>query len=339
MGSDQAEALENGDNYIPSKKIKITIDSAEALSNNILPDALKSNMVSTLTFDLNKESILKNDFITLDIIAQNISKRPICFAITVSPDSFLGLEKYFMQTGMVYRLTPAAVNGRGYNREIVDVVSYDLLIENASNFSFGGIEDGNEMNLDPSSLGSAMTAKYVMYQQLAANLVQGMIDNNAQIRALQADEENSGFAEVVEQLEVEAEDKKQKALTVLDKMLELFPSSTLPYDYNMVNAASYYQLLGNNEKSLTIIKELSETVLDDLRYYYYLYNKPDDGYIARQQYASDQRDAERCAASMISIANKAGDTELSENIQKSWEMLRAEYNIQGNEQQRPPTAP
>ena len=42
----------------------------------------------------------------LDIIAGNINKRPICFAITVSPDAYMGAEKYFMQTGMVYRLTP-----------------------------------------------------------------------------------------------------------------------------------------------------------------------------------------------------------------------------------------
>jgi hypothetical protein len=57
-----------------------------------------------MRFELNKQTLLKNDLMVLDIIAGNISKRPICFAITVSPDSFLGSEKYFMQTGMVYRI-------------------------------------------------------------------------------------------------------------------------------------------------------------------------------------------------------------------------------------------
>ena len=278
---------------------------------------------------------------TLDIVAQNINKRPICFAITVSPDSFMGLEKYFMQTGMVYRLTPTEVNRSGYNRGMDEQISYDLMLSGEHQFTFGGIESGNEMNLEPSSLGSSITAKYVLYQQLAAILTQGMLDINAQMLMLQDDATNPGFPEVIAGLEDEASAKKQMAINVLDRMMELFPPSALPYDYNMVNAASYYQILGENEKALSIAESLSSIALDDVRYYYYLYNKPDDGYIARQQYAADQRDAERCLASLINIARKAGDTTLSESIEARWNMLRTEYKIAGNAGQQtvPPQAP
>jgi tetratricopeptide (TPR) repeat protein len=108
----------------------------------------------------------------------------------------------------------------------------------------------------------------------------------------------------------------------------------------MVNAASYYQVLGQNDKALEIVRSLSEIVLDDLAYYYYLYNKQQMAYIARQQYATDMRDARQMCRNLISIARKAGDTELSESIQKRLEMLRAEFQIPGNAaQQAPPSAP
>jgi tetratricopeptide (TPR) repeat protein len=242
---------------------------------------------------------------------------------------------------MVYRLTPTEVNGSGYNKGMDEQISYDLLITGDRQFTFGGLELGNEMNLEPSSLGSAITAKYVLYQQLAANLTQSMLDFDAQIRMLQADSTNNGFQEVAAGLKEEANTKKQMAVAVLDKMIDLFPANALPYDYNMVNAASYYQLLGENEKALAIVNPLSSIALDDLRYYYYLYNKPDDGYIARQQYAGDQRDAERCLASLINIARKSGDTTLAESIEAGWNMLRTEYKIAGNAGQQavPPQAP
>ena len=341
MASDNNEAMENGNNFIPSLKVKVTVDSNAVVSNNIVPQLIAGNVAPQLTFDLKKSTLLKNDLMTLDIVAQNINKRPICFAITVSPDSFMGLEKYFMQTGMVYRLTPTEVNGSGYNKGMDEQISYDLLITGDRQFTFGGLELGNEMNLEPSSLGSAITAKYVLYQQLAANLTQSMLDFDAQIRMLQADSTNNGFQEVAAGLKEEANTKKQMAVAVLDKMIDLFPANALPYDYNMVNAASYYQLLGENEKALAIVNPLSSIALDDLRYYYYLYNKPDDGYIARQQYAGDQRDAERCLASLINIARKSGDTTLAESIEAGWNMLRTEYKIAGNAGQQavPPQAP
>lgn len=339
MGSDQAEALIDGNNYLPSKKIKVSVDTNAVINNGLVPEILKNNVVSSLNFELNKDLLLKNDFITMDIVAQNISKRPICFAITVSPDAFLGMEKYFLQTGMVYRLVPVEENNRGYAREINEDISYDLLITNRDKFSFGGVEYGHDMNLDPSSEGSLMTAKYVMYQQLAASLLQSMVDINAQIAVMGKDSTNNGFDEVISGLQAESDSKKMMARNVLDTMMSLFPREVLPWDYNMVNAANYYQLLGDNDKSLEIIRILSESTLADLRYYYYLYNKPDDGYVARQQYATDQRDAERCMASMISIARKAGDQELSDDITNAWNMLRTEFSIPANGQQAPPSQP
>ena len=334
MGSDKAEALDaDGDNYLPSLHARVTVDSAAVADKDLVPEHLKGN-ITTIHIDINNKTLLKNDLMVLDIIAGNINKRPICFAITVSPDAYMGAEKYFMQTGMVYRLTPVEIDGRGMGREVGEEVTYDLLINHAELFTYGGIERHLNMNLDPSSLGSAMTAKYVMYQQLAANLVQDKLDKEAQAALMRADSSRTDMLEVAEGLEAEAAQSQEMAVTVLNKMMEQFPEEVLPYDYNMVNAASYYQILGETEQSLKIVRSLSETVLDDLAYFYYLYNKPADGYVCRSQYAADQRDAERCVGSLINIARKDGDSELSDSIKKRWEMLQAEFNIRTNAPQQ-----
>ena len=45
------------------------------------------------------------DLMILDIIRMNNWKRPMFFAVTVSPDNYVGLRDYFQMEGMVFRLT------------------------------------------------------------------------------------------------------------------------------------------------------------------------------------------------------------------------------------------
>jgi hypothetical protein len=334
MGNDNAEAknLKSGENYIPTTKFKITVDSAAIVNNDLVADELKDDVVSLMTFDLKNKTLLKNDLMVLDIVASNISKRPICFAITVSPDAFLGMEKYFMQTAMAHRLTPIEFDGNGYNKEMNTNVMYDLMINNQEKFTYGGLEKGKPMYIDPSSLGSAMTSKYINYQQLAGKLIEEKMNLEAQGKQmLGRDSSNAEFKEVGDELMQQTSEKEQMALTVLDMMMKKFPSTSLPYDYNMINAANYYQLLGQNETAIGIVNSLSEICMQDLEYYYKMYSA---GPVAQQQYSGDTRDAERCLGNGINIAKKAGDTNLADGLQKRWDMLRAENNIP-NEKQAP----
>jgi hypothetical protein len=51
------------------------------------------------------------DLFVLDIVKANNWERPICFSITASPDSKIGLDDYLRMEGMVYRLTPFKQGG------------------------------------------------------------------------------------------------------------------------------------------------------------------------------------------------------------------------------------
>lgn len=339
MGNDKSEALNSqGDNYIPSQNLKITVDSAMVAQNNVVDDALKNRIVKEMTFTLKNTTLLKNDLMLLDIVASNISKRPICFAITVTPDSYLGLEKYFMQTAMAYRVTPVETEGNGFNRDINTDITYDLLVNTPDKFTYGGIEKGKKMHLDPSSNGSALTAKYVNYQQLAGDLLQEKLNYESQANQM-VNSADTGLNEVGKGLQEMAQQRGTMALAVMDLMMEKFPESSFPYDYNMINAANYYQLLGNNEKAIEIIKKLTERCLDDLEYYFIMYNNSADNFITRVQYETDMRDAERCMASAVNIARKAGNTELSTSIQQQWDNLRRSNNLPSVLDEKPAGTP
>ncbi|MBK8470993.1 MAG: hypothetical protein IPL33_01575 [Sphingobacteriales bacterium] len=98
-----------------------------------------------LQWSLNKNNLYKNDLMVLDIIAANNWERPIYFAISVSPSSYLGLEKYFQLEGLAYRLVPidaAAAGSRGAGN--TGRVNADIMYNNLMNrFKFGNINDPN----------------------------------------------------------------------------------------------------------------------------------------------------------------------------------------------------
>lgn len=88
-------APEDQRRYIP--------EMASFISFNESPFDLSINVEATY----NEKALRVQDQMVLSIIMSNRWQRPIYFAVTVAPESFLGLEKYFRLDGMVYKLIPA----------------------------------------------------------------------------------------------------------------------------------------------------------------------------------------------------------------------------------------
>lgn len=342
MGNDSPEAKvvinqgNEAENYVPSRKLSIAVDSAAVVQNKIIPESMYGDIATKLPFDLANSTLLKNDLMVLDIVAGNISKRPICFAITVSPDAYLGLEKYFMQRSMVWQLIPVLNGDSGMNQSINQEVMYSQLVTN-NIFTYGGLERGEKIYVDGTTMGSAMTAKYMNYQALAGSFIEEAINAEEQAKQIMGkDSSNSELQEVADQLMSESAEKKQKAIEVLDIMLQKFPHTSLPYDYNMINAANYYQLAGNNATAQEITKILAPICIDDLAYYYNL-SKTD---ALTKPLSDDKTNAERCLNNAISILKRSGDDASAQQYQKEWDALRAMYGIKAAAQTpKQPNAP
>ncbi len=340
---DYNEVLEGFVNYVPTQNIKITIDPKKVNDNKIVPEALIENMVKEMDFKLRSGGLLKNDIMTLDIVASNINDRPICFAISVTSDSHLGMQKYMMQRNMVYQLLPVEIENEksvmdGYQKQMNTDIQYDLLIGQKEKFTYGGVENGKPMYIDPSGYGSILTTKYLNYLELANSLNDERTYLEAQANQMMKDSMNSEFAEVGKELQQQSREKKEKTITTLDRMIEAFPNSSVPYDNNMINVAKLYQQLGQPEKAMDILKSMTDRNLSELEYFYEMANTDD---FTAEMFSVDIKQAESAAFLSIDLATLCNDKEFGDALQAKWDAMRTKFGLPaiGDERQMIPQMP
>ncbi|MEO0404326.1 MAG: hypothetical protein AAF193_05605, partial [Bacteroidota bacterium] len=99
-------------NYLPGITFTMPVDSAAVMANNVLSEEEAESMVDNITWTITdgngrpKSYILKNNLLVLDLLRNNDWSRPIYFAVTTGPDSYIGLNQYFRLEGLAYRLVP-----------------------------------------------------------------------------------------------------------------------------------------------------------------------------------------------------------------------------------------
>lgn len=235
-------------NYFPTSKFSLKFDvekfkkrmmeepgSSFHLSNSKLIQPKDSqNIVPELKWDVERSYVLKNDMMILDLLAHNEWERPVYFAITTGNDSYIGLEKYFQLEGLAYRLVPVeAVSPDGQTGSVHTEIMYDNLM---NKFHWGGMD------------------KEKIY----------MNENN---RRMCMNVRNN-FARLAEALTREG--KKDKAIEVLDKCLQVIPEHNVPYDFFMLPVAEAYYRAGAADKANAITEKLADLYADQLDYYFSL---------------------------------------------------------------------
>ena len=63
-----------------------------------------------------REDAIKGDLAIMDLISTNKWDRPIYFSTTVPSTQYKGLEKYFIQEGLAYRVAPIKIDETGAGR-------------------------------------------------------------------------------------------------------------------------------------------------------------------------------------------------------------------------------
>ena len=97
VGSDDKRTLvplQDGEwiNYLPTKKLKLTIDSAQVVNNGTVRPEDAHKIVDALEWDITQNAIYRNDLMLLDLIATNNWERPIYFANPNAHASVLNLD-------------------------------------------------------------------------------------------------------------------------------------------------------------------------------------------------------------------------------------------------------
>jgi hypothetical protein len=224
-------------NYSPTKKFKLTIDSAVISRNKVVPDYLADKIVPSIEWEVRQNYLYKNDLMLLDLIATNNWKRPIYFANPNSISKVLGIENYCHLEGMVYKFMPVKAENfikgvGGINAE----ASYDIFMNKCK---WGNLKDPN-VYVDRESYRNSIIPKQ-NFMRVAENLV--------------------------------SKGEKEKAIALLDACLAEFPDNKISFDMYMIPFADVYYEAGAMEKGNVICERVFEIYTQNLDYYNRLNSK------------------------------------------------------------------
>ncbi|MEM6647773.1 MAG: DUF2723 domain-containing protein [Bacteroidota bacterium] len=169
------------------------------------------------------------DQAALDIIATNAQqgwKRPVYFAVTVSPDGQLGLEDYFQLEGQAFRVVPIR-----HNEDLGRVVP-GVTPERLKQFRFTNLDDPD-----------------VYYDEN----IRRMVDNYRNI-----------FSHTAQSLADMGD--AAGAREILDLVMEKVPFETIPGDVrSFILLARTYAAIGDEDTSTRLLNRAEPLVLHDLK--------------------------------------------------------------------------
>jgi len=133
-------------NILPTKKLQLKIDKDTILRNRVVPKSWEDNIASVMQWTYNKEHVSKAELSMMAILANNNWERPIYFANMLSSENFMGLEKYLVNEGLVYRLMPIDV---GQSNDYISLINVDSLYRNIlENYKWGNVANMKHYDTD-----------------------------------------------------------------------------------------------------------------------------------------------------------------------------------------------
>lgn len=207
---------------------------------NLSPDT--SAKAGEITFTLpntmqfgNIKAIRAQDIMAFNIIQANNWERPIYFAVTSTPDSKIGLDKYFRMDGLAMKMIPYATpNDDG----VIDpkILSANLLNQ------------------------PAVPSKGFQRGYLYRGLQDPTVHYDENVTRLAMNYRNAFMRLALYYINVSHENTK--ATAVLDSMMVKFPATVLPLDYRVeYDIANFYYFAGDKKR----YQEVSDDVLNRLK--------------------------------------------------------------------------
>lgn len=217
--------------FVPTKTLKLKVNKADVISKGVVKEKDSSLIVDEIVWQIQKNYILKNDLMILDILATNNWERPIYFASTAPSESYLGLDNYFQIEGMAYRLVPIKTDERQGQPGRVDT---EILYDNLMNkFNWGGLDE-NPVYMDENNRRMTISLRLV-FSRLAETYI--------------------------------LQNEREKAKEVLDKCMAVIPEHSVPLDMFSLYIAENYYMIDDNETANYIVSKLADFYESNLNYF------------------------------------------------------------------------
>ena len=239
-------AYKSGDDtyyLFPSKKFSFKADPKKVIEYGcVYPGYYKDTADRTeiyfdtvLNIDLNRDYLLKNEMMILDLLNTNDWERPI-YITSLGSRHTLNLDNYFHNEGFAYRLTPMNKKAKAPNGVANSDINTDIMYNNLMNvYTWGNINDPN-VYIDQTIIRTTKIVK---------------IRNN--------------FGELAKSLVKEG--KIDKAKEVMARCDSVMPPSLFPISYFDCEYVDGYYQAGESEIADSILTDGINTILTELDYY------------------------------------------------------------------------
>lgn len=271
------------DTYLPTRKMFLPVNKQWFIDNKIV-SASDTALVDTLHIDLGKDKkyIIKDELAMLDIIASNLGKRPIYWAVTCREDKLLGFEDYLQLEGLSLQIVPKKVKSSMDAYGIIGSggVNTDQMYQNIMEKWKWGNFDKERTFVDRSYMPSLQTMR-VSIIRLARQLVM--------------------------------EGKKDKAIALVDKYFEVFPQMNFPYDQFTAFMADIYVMSGAKDKAAAKMRDIAAQMEQQLRFYDSLDSDFKKGYKQDNDYTL------ATVQNLMKMASNMDDSALLQELQSKFQ--------------------
>lgn len=223
-------------NYLPSSKLFLPINREQVLRTKTVDSSLQAYILDTMHWAINKRILTKNAQVVLDLLATSNWTRPIYYGTTVNPETYFGLNKFFNQEGLNNRIVPVDIKRVGKLAEVNIELMYQNLMEK---YRF------RELNNPKVYFDETKTRMLRSYRDLFGRLANACIDAGQTVRA-------------------EA---------VLDRCLELIPTTQLPFGYLGLALIQGYYRTGNEDRAVELSLEMADQAAQNLHFLYHHINR------------------------------------------------------------------
>lgn len=225
------------ESFYPTKTFFLDIDTNKVKTMNMLDPADYAEITPRMQWAINSNALYKNHLITLDIVANNIMERPIYFAVSVTSDAYVGLDKYFQLEGLTYRIVPRQSKGGHREAPVRNDAAYTNMM---TKFKFGGVENNPDLYIDEN-----IQRMFMNIRGNYARLAQSFLEKGDSV----------------------------KAAKVIDFSLEKLPNEHVPFNVFNAMYPSIYYAAGQTAKAEKLSEELLAIAKDELGYWQYAYRE------------------------------------------------------------------
>ena len=223
------------DAWFPTDRFSIPVDSAVVFGNGTLTEKDTANWEREVRWQIRRQVLLKNHLMVLDLLGHFNWERPIYFAVTTGPDSYINLQEYFQLEGLTYRLVPVRTPPDPRNPNLQGRVETDLMYRNVTErFLWGNMDSERPVYLDE-NIRRMTTNLRLQLSTLAEALI--------------------------------AEGREDMARDILDISITRMPERNVPFDRILLPTVEAYYAIGDTEKGTELSERLFSIMEEELTFF------------------------------------------------------------------------